>query len=233
MRRIAIIVPVYNEEKYLPEFLGRLLKEVEKNPKISHILFINDGSTDGTKKIIQDAQKKHKNIILVNAKTNIGKGHAMRLGLEKAIKNNNDSIIFIDGDGQHDPSSLKTFIQELEKFPVVFGYRRLKKNAPMIRKIGNTISSFIIRNIFNINRKGDILCGYLAIRRDVYKEIEWHSHDYGVEAEISAIIGRKMIPFKEILVKTIYLDHKKGVHMLHALRILFRIPFWTRVHLHK
>lgn len=230
MRKISVIITVYNEEKYLPAFLQQLLSTAKKIPEISNIILVNDGSTDDTEKIIMKAKKRHENIISVNAKTNNGKGYSMRMGFKKALENKIDGVIFMDGDGQHDPSSLKKFIHELEHYPLVFGYRQLKKDAPFIRKIGNQISSFIIRNIFNIKRKGDILCGYFAIRSDIFNEIQWRSDDYGVEAEISAIVGRKQIHFMEILVKTIYLDQKKGVQIFDAFRILMRIPFWIIIH---
>ena len=230
MPKVSIVIPVYNEEKYLPNFLKLLLKELKNIPQIMSVIIINDGSIDSTKAIITKVKKRHKNIFMIDSNINKGKGYSMRLGFIKAQELNSDRVIFMDGDGQHDPISLREFLLELDHYPIVFGYRILKKDAPIIRKLGNQISNLIIRNIFNIKRNGDILCGYFAIRSDIYNEIAWYSNDYGVEAEISAIIGRKMIPFKEILVKTIYLDQKKGVNLFHALQILLRIPYLSRVH---
>ena len=136
----------------------------------------------------------------------------------------------MDGDGQHDPSYLPVFIRALKKKPVVFGYRKLDKKMPIVRRLGNHIAYFIIHHIFRIHRYGDILCGYLGIRNDVYDRIRFRSDDYGVEAELSAIVGRCKIPFSEVEVSTIYLDTTKGVHMWHALQILLRIPMWNMVH---
>lgn len=233
MTKITIVIPVYNEKVYLSELLRQLLDHIKKVPEIFKIILVNDGSTDDTKNIILKMQKKHKIIILIDSKINNGKGYSMRMGFKKALENKIDGVIFMDGDGQHHPSSLKKIVHELKYYSLVLSYRHLKKKAPFIRKLGNRISSFIIRNIFNIKRKGDILCGYFAMRKDIFGEIEWYSNDYGVEAEISAIVGRKKIQFKEILVKTIYLDNKKGVNLFHALRILMRIPFWNIVHSYK
>lgn len=233
MKKISVIIPVYNEEKYLPGFIENLSDSTKDNPSIEHIIFINDGSADKTGDILQAAQQKYKKITVLTNKKNTGKGSALKKGLEEAKKNHADGVIFMDGDGQHDPASIQKFIQELNEYPIVLGYRELKKNVPAIRKVGNHIAHFIIRNIFNVKRKGDILCGYFAMRRDVFDKIYWHSNDYGVEAEISAIIGRKHIPFKEIQVKTIYLDNNKGVNMFDALLILLHIPYWNMVHVHE
>jgi len=197
------------------------------------IIFVNDGSTDKTAEILNNIQKKTGKITVITNKKNTGKGAALKKGLEEAKRTHSDGVVFMDGDGQHNPTSIQQFISELDKYPIVFGYRELKKNVPAVRKIGNHIAHFIIRNIFNIKREGDILCGYFAMRYDVFEKIFWHSNDYGVEAEISAIIGRKHIPFKEIRVKTIYLDNNKGVNMFDALLILLHIPYWNMVHVHE
>lgn len=233
MKKIAIIIPVYNEEKYLPDFLQNLLQYVKTYSSIHQIIFVNDGSTDKTQNILETAREKFKKITVVTNKMNTGKGSALKKGLLEAKKNNAEGVIFMDGDGQHDPASIAEFIHKLDEYPIVFGYRELKKNVPAIRKTGNQIAHFIIRNIFNIKREGDILCGYFAMRSDVFDKIYWHSNDYGVEAEISAIIGRKHIPFTEIQVKTIYLDNNKGVNMFDALLILLHIPYWSITHVHE
>lgn len=230
MKKISIVIPVYNEEKYLPDFIQNLMKYVKKSSQIFQILFVNDGSTDLTQEIIHIAQKKHKNIAVITNTKNRGKGYSMRVGFRETRKRGAQAVLFMDGDGQHDPVHIQQFIDKLTLYPVVFGYRELKKNTPLVRKLGNKISSIIIRNIFRIDRKGDILCGYFALRKDIFTAIHWHSNDYGVEAEISAIIGRKLISFKEILVKTIYLNESKGVNMFHAVRIFLRIPYWNIVH---
>ncbi len=227
MKKVAVIIPVFNEEKYLPNFLKKLLPQVKKIPEINRIVFVNDGSTDKTQGILEKAKKQIKRILIIRLKNDNGKGNAMRVGSQEAIKRGAKYLIYMDGDGQHDPKHLTSFIKELANYPLVFGYRKLEKNTPLIRKIGNKISSFIIRNVFRIERVGDILCGYFAIHSAIYKKIKWHSDDYGVEAEISTIVSREKIPFKEILVKTIYLDRTKGVNLFHALNIFLRIPFWA------
>lgn len=233
MKNLAIIIPVYNEEKFLPDFLKKIQVAIEKLQNRPKLIFVNDGSLDSTGNILRH-QIKSSSDIIVDLKKNSGKGNAMRVGAEKAISNGAEYLIYMDGDGQHDPQHLPEFIAELRQFPIVFGFRKLKNSAPFIRKIGNNISSFIIKHVFRINRVGDVLCGYFGIRADIYQMIKWTSNDYGVEAEISAIVSKKRVPFKEILVNTIYLDRNKGVNIFHALLILSRIPMWTiRRHIDK
>ncbi len=225
VKKVFIIVPVYNEEKYVGRFIKDLFKEIRDIKKISQVVFVNDGSKDRTRDIILSEKIKYSKIRLIDLPKNSGKGVAMKQGLKYAKKNNAGAIIFMDGDRQHSPKHIKDFLQAIEVSPIVFGYRVLLSAAPTIRKAGNVIAGLIIRYLFNIKRR-DILCGFIAIRADVFNKINWTSKGYVVEAEMSAVVGRKKIAFSELLVSTIYFDVKKGVTMKHALKIFLHLPLW-------
>ncbi|MFA6017305.1 MAG: glycosyltransferase [Patescibacteria group bacterium] len=223
-QKISIIVPVYNEEKYLLQFIKALLTKVKNIPSIKKIVFIDDGSQDSTGKILS-AFKKNPLIKIIKHQKNQGKGAALRSGVNAVKDKNFDAFIFIDGDNQHDPIHLPDFIDSLKNNQIVFGYRKLGKKIPFIRKLGNNIARFIFRNFFHIHRK-DLLCGYMAFRKEILPQLQWRSDDYGVETELSAIVGLKKLPFKEIKVNTIYLDTKKGVNLFDASLIFSKIPYW-------
>ncbi|CAN5178194.1 glycosyltransferase family 2 protein [soil metagenome] len=233
MKYLSIIIPIFNEEKYLSNFIELLMAHISALPEIHQAIFVNDGSTDSTKKILEAAKNHSKKTHVIHHSENKGKGEAMKTGLEYAKEYKSDGVIFMDGDGQHDPASIHEFIEQLKGWPIVFGYREQKQNTPLIRRKGNDIARFIIHNIFDIQRFGDILCGYFALRNDAFEKVIWSSSDYGVEAEISAIVGRKKIPFKEIKVKNIYLDNTKGVNLFDAVNILVRIPYWNFIYSHE
>ncbi len=221
--KIDIVIPVHNEGLFIEGFLKELFNEGKPLQSIRNIIFIDDGSIDDTVNIIKS--HKNKKIKLISNAKNHGKGYAMRVGLEKAKKTGADAVIFMDGDRQHHPKHLSKFIKYLNQHKVVLGYRKLTKEAPYFRKLGNKVAKFLFRIFFNIKRH-DILCGFMAIRKDAYDDIVWESDDYGVEIEISAIIAKKRIPFKEILIDTLYLDIKKGVTLTKAFFISLKIPYW-------
>ena len=81
---LSIIIPIFNEEKRLTKSLIEIKKFI-KNKKIE-VIFVNDGSVDLSKKIIQDFVKKNKKINIINLKKNIGKGGALKKGIERAKK---------------------------------------------------------------------------------------------------------------------------------------------------
>lgn len=225
LKNIYLVVPVFNESKYVASFTDDLVSKIHNIPQIKKVIFVNDGSTDTTLEILKALLKKHKQLSLISHKTNLGKGEAMRTGLSISRKEKAGAVIYMDGDKQHDPKFLNKFLTKLENTPVVFGYRQLSKNSPIVRRTGNKVAGLIIHNLFGIKRK-DLLCGFMAIREDVFGLVTWESKGYGVEAELSASIGRKKIKFSEVLVSTIYLDRTKGVSLRHAFFILLKLPKW-------
>ena len=227
--KIDIIIPVFNESLFIESFLKDLLKE-KALILIRNVIVVDDGSTDETisniKYQISKTEKKiSAKIKIITYKKNRGKGYAMRTGIDVAKKLKADAVIFMDGDQQHNPKHLSEFIKSLVKHKLIFGYRNLSKNAPYFRKLGNKIARYLLQTFFNIKRY-DILCGFMAIRSQIFDKIIWESNDYGVEIEISAIVGKKRIPFKEILIDTLYLDIKKGVTLTKAFFISLKIPYW-------
>ena len=221
--KIDIIIPIYNEGLFIESFLKDLFKEKTALKSIRKIIIVDDGSTDETlSKIKKEISSKIK---VITYPINRGKGYAMRIGLEAAKKSKVDAVIFMDGDRQHDPKHLPKFIKSLSEFELVFGYRNLTKDTPYLRKLGNKIVRFLFQTFFNIKRH-DVLCGFMAMRSQVFDKIIWESNDYGVEVEVSAIVGKKRILFKEILIDTLYLDIKKGVTLTKAFFISLKIPYW-------
>lgn len=218
---IFIIVPIYNEEYRAVETVNKILL-VDKEIKI---ILVNDGSSDDSLKILKKSFVKNKRVIIANHVVNLGKGAAMKTGAKIAWKLGGTAVVFIDADGQHNPKYLPKFIKELEKYPIVFGYRLLNKKSPWIRRNGNKFAKLLIEKIFNIKRK-DLLCGFLGFRKEVYKKIIWKSNRYGIETEMAIKVGQNKIPFSEIKIDTIYIDKYKGVTIFDAFKILLRIPFW-------
>lgn len=216
-----IIVPVYNEEKRAVETVKKILN-VDNDVKV---VIIDDGSNDDSLKILKSEFSKNFRVIIANHIINLGKGAAMKTGLRIAWKMNGDVVIFVDADGQHNPKYLPKFIDGLKKYPIVFGYRELNKNAPWIRRNGNKFAGWLVSVLFNIKKK-DLLCGFLGFRKEVYKKIVWKSRRYGIETEMATKVGRNAINFLEIKIDTIYIDKYKGVTIFDAFKILFKIPFW-------
>lgn len=211
-----VIVPVYNEEKYLGKFLDSLLT-VSRN-----VIVVNDGSSDRTRHIAES-----RGVICLNHIVNLGKGAAMKTGCEYAFRvKKADSVIVMDGDDQHDPADIAKFDIALRKgVDIALGVRSLDANMPLGRVIGNKSMSILINLLFH-HYIADILSGYKAFTKNAYRRITWYSPGYEVETEIAVRIAKQNISYTEIPINTVYRGKDYGFNLLDAWRILMKIPYW-------
>lgn len=220
MVKIFIVVPIYNDNKRALDTINKIL-QITKN----FLILVNDGSTDGSGEMLHANFANNTRVTILTHQVNYGKGAAMRTGVEKAWELGAEAVIFIDSDGQHDPRMLPVFEKELRRHLLVFGYREIDNRMPLPRRVFNILVQKTIRILFGM-KKRDLFCGYLGMRKSIYKQIRWSSNRYGIETEMGAKVGRRQIPFKEIKIETIYLGKKHGINWKDGLKILFRIPFW-------
>ncbi len=213
---IWIVVPAYNEEKTIRRFL----KDIKK---INYpVVIIDDGSLDKTRQAL-----KSKKLTVLHHKVNLGKGAAMRTGAEYAFENNAKAVIFMDSDGQHKIEDLQKFIDVLKKrkYDVIIGERNLTEGVPFVRFMGNKIGSLLVQMLFGI-RVNDLLCGYRALTKKGYENLNLSSTGYGIETEMIAKVGMYKIKFCTVPVKTVYYDKYKGVSILDAFKVLFDVIAW-------
>lgn len=141
--KILLIIPAYNEE----ENILRVCKEIDKKRTDIDYVVINDGSKDGTLKILQENNINHINLI-----HNLGIGGAVQTGYKYAYEKGYDIAIQYDGDGQHDVSYVEKICEPLIKGEanMCIGTRYLDKTSSefqstFMRRLGKNIISFIIR----------------------------------------------------------------------------------------
>ncbi len=141
MKKLAIIIPVFNEEKNIQKLLADWTKEISRYYKKNFkFIIINDGSTDKTHQILR--RIKHKSIDYINQK-NVGHGNTCFKGYKLAIKKKYDIILQIDSDNQCDPKYFKHFINKIDNEDAVFGNRVTREDG-LIRVIFSKALSIII-----------------------------------------------------------------------------------------
>lgn len=214
--KIFVVIPSYNEE----ERIGAVLDEI-KSAKIP-IIVVDDGSEDKTYKEAHD-----RNIYVVKHKINLGKGAALKTGCEIAFSLGAEAIIMMDSDGQHKASDLHKFIQVLKsrKYNIIFGSRNSSYGVPLVRYLGNKLSTILVSFLFGICLS-DLICGYRAFTKEAYKKIKWQSRGYGVETEMVIRTGKMKLNYCEIPIEAVYYDKFKGVTILDAVGILFNVFRW-------
>ncbi|MCM8770011.1 MAG: glycosyltransferase family 2 protein [Candidatus Omnitrophica bacterium] len=122
--KLSIIIPVYNEEKTI----RLLLKRVKNLPREKEIIIVDDGSTDGTKKILEEERRHSQTITkVIFQEKNRGKGAAIRRGIQEVT---GEVVVIQDADLEYDPMDLIKLMEPIEKgqAQVVYGSRVLGRN---------------------------------------------------------------------------------------------------------
>lgn len=191
---LSVIIPSYNEAASIITLLKKvqetkLIEQIEKE-----IIVINDCSTDNTRDIVEKyISENHKiPVILFNQPVNIGKGAAIRKGIELA---QGDYIIIQDADLEYDPAEYNVMLKPvIDGFAdVVLGSRFIGGNPHRIlffwHSIGNKILTFLSNMLTNLNLTDMETCYKLA-KSEVYKQLKLKENRFGFEPEIIARISR-------------------------------------------
>jgi polyisoprenyl-phosphate glycosyltransferase len=118
---LSIVVPAFNEEAVLPEFHRRLTAILESMNVCIEIIYVNDGSTDGTELILSDLRKTDSRLAILDLSRNFGKEIAMTAGLDHA---RGEAVVIIDADLQDPPELIPELVKRWrEGFDVVYGQR--------------------------------------------------------------------------------------------------------------
>lgn len=154
MKRITLLVPCYNEQEALPLFyeeINRILKELEEKYDFE-ILFVNDGSKDGTLEIIKNLSKNDSRIRYIDLSRNYGKEIGMLAGFDYAT---GDCVITIDADLQEPPQVIPEMIEKWENGASdVYGKRR-KRRQSLTKKFTSRIYHRILSNVSDVDLSDD------------------------------------------------------------------------------
>jgi len=208
------VIPAHNESKRIGPVIEKVRKYIKK------VIVVDDGSKDNTEQV---AAKK--GALVLRHIINLGKGAAVKTGCDYALKKGAEKIILIDADGQHDPDEIPKFLNALNNFDIVFGYRRMKKGMPIVIRWGNRFLNRMVGVLFGIQLR-DTQCGYRAFTADAYKKIRWKATDYSMESEMIANVGKNHLNYREVPIETLYLDRFKGTTVLDGLKIGLDLIKW-------
>src|SRR5689334_7305982 len=131
MPKYSIVVPFHNEQENLTLLYDRLKAVMEGVGDTFELVFVDDGSSDNTYRLLQEIAAIDSRVVVVRLRRNFGQTAALAAGFDHAT---GDRIIAMDGDLQHDPNDIPNFIEKLDAgYDIVSGWRK------------NRIDSFVIR----------------------------------------------------------------------------------------
>ena len=147
---LSLVVPAYNEELLLEEFIEESVADLEKVSDDYEIILVNDGSTDNTLPIAEKLAQRYKCLKIINLEKNSGVGVATRIGLKAASK----EIIFNNTvDGFFNTKELPRFLEPLAEYDVVSGYRINLKSNSIYGKILTVGNYYLIKMLFPVKLK--------------------------------------------------------------------------------
>lgn len=172
MIRLSIIIPCYNEEKRFSDGFSHYYKYLKKQKFNWELIFVNDGSSDHTLRLLENVRQKDKNIKVINYKKNRGKGFAISQGFKKAKGN---SVLFADIDYSVPISTVNSFLELSKDSKVIIGSRRVKGSKLMVRQhpfrefLGKGFT-LLVRLFVDISIK-DATCGFKMFDSEIGKKI--------------------------------------------------------------
>jgi len=224
MSKVLIIIPAYNEEKYLGGVLDRTLRLRDTIPNLD-LLVIDDGSKDYTAEI---ARSKH--VEVIRHGNNAGEEAAIQTGFDYALKHNYDFVIKLDGDGQHNPSETLKILDPLLKneADIVIGSRTSAYSEQLLFKFGRTFSanliSFLIQKPIKDPTSGFKGRNRAAVKfsRRIYLTTKWLHNDLVNDIEELFLYSKKKARIKEVPVD---MNERKKVSKCYFSYRLLTFPF--------
>ena len=189
---ISIVIPLFNEQESILDLYSEICNAISSYNDWE-IIFIDDGSSDGSAEKIIDIASKDSKVKLISFYRNFGKSAALSEGFKNA---NGDIIITMDADLQDDPAEIPNFVNKIsEGSDLVSGWKKVRHD-PWAKTFPSKIFNFVTRLLTGV-KIHDFNCGLKAYRSSVIKSIEIFG---GRHRYIPALAGQKNFSISEIIV---------------------------------
>ena len=196
---LSVIIPFYNEEKYLETSVKRVL-EIEN---IEEIFLVNDGSTDGSLNIANKLANQNETIKILSSTTNLGKGNALKIA-KKHI--NTSHVVIHDADLEYFPEDIQEMFDVAIKNPscLILGTRfegiKSRKNLYFRTLVANRGLSLLFSIVF-FKRVSDIATCYKLMPSEFFKNYETSEKGFSIEVELLAKFLKTKNKIKEVPIK--------------------------------
>lgn len=194
MKKLSVVIPVYNEETTIRSAIESVL--LTKIPGWNmEVIVVDDGSSDGTWEVLKSWEKK---VQVIHKQKNEGKGSALKLGFARAT---GDIILVQDADLEYSPKDYPILLAPFEntQVDIVYGSRFLGSHLStmFVYELGNKFVTLITNILYNTNIT-DMETGFKVFRNEVIRGIDISSKQFDVEPEITAKVLKKGYQIYEV-----------------------------------
>ena len=169
---LSIIIPLYNEEESLETLQKWISKSLEGKASSFEVIFIDDGSTDGSWKIIKSISNEYDEVKAIRFSKNYGKSQALHAGFNAAKK---EYVATLDADLQDSPEELPKMVQTLKEnsLDLISGWKKKRFDSLLLKNLPSKLFNWAARRVSGI-KLHDFNCGIKVYRQDVIKNIDLH-----------------------------------------------------------
>ena len=165
---LSVFLPVYNEEPNLPPLHAKLDEALKALGRTAEIIYVDDGSTDGSLKVLRELARLDNRVRVVALRRNYGQTAAMAAGIDAA---SGEVLIPMDADLQNDPTDIARLLEKLEEgYDVVSGWRKDRQDKLITRKIPSMLANRLISWIGGVPLH-DYGCSLKAYRRESIEDV--------------------------------------------------------------
>ncbi|MBM4350429.1 MAG: glycosyltransferase family 2 protein [Deltaproteobacteria bacterium] len=197
---ISVVVPVFNEEENLPVLIPKLVQVLNPLGLSYEMIFVDDGSSDGSRRILREMASKYPSLRIIGLKKNRGLSTALLAGMREV---RGGTIVTLDSDLQNDPEDIPRLLSYLDRYDMATGWRQ-KRDDPWLRRISSKIAN-AIRNRLSGEEIYDSACTLRAFKRECIKEIPVFN---GMHRFLSTLV--KMNGYRIIEVPVLHHPRKFG-----------------------
>lgn len=173
--KISFVIPAKNEEESIGPLYQEIVDSVKNVPSNFEIIFIDDGSTDDTFRVLKKLYQKDKRLKIIRFRGNFGKSAALQAGFNHA---KGDIIFTLDADLQDNPKEIPNFLKKLDSgYDLVSGWKKERHDPKVQKVIPSRIINFLTRFLTGVPIH-DTNCGFKAYRRVVVESLNLYGELY-------------------------------------------------------